>query len=109
MRIVKPSFNIESAFTREDALGMLRLIEAAGRTCYKSEGLATETSAPDFVRKIANVFKHESVIEHCAVTVRFICDRGVTHELCGIGLGRIRRNRRDTAITARTSSTGISP
>jgi thymidylate synthase (FAD) len=41
----------------------------------------TDESYRGFVRKIANVYKHESVIEHSSVTVRFIFDRGVSHEL----------------------------
>lgn len=53
------------------------LIETAGRTCYKSEPLGDPTK---FVRKIVNS-GHHSVIEHVNVTVRFICDRGVSHEL----------------------------
>lgn len=55
------------------------LIEAAGRTCYKSESKTHEYS-PGFVR---NLIKsgHMSVIEHATMTVRFITDRGVTHEL----------------------------
>jgi thymidylate synthase (FAD) len=60
---------------------MLRLIETAARTCYKSEGCITPDSAGPFVRKIAQVKKHVSVIEHANVTIRFVCDRGITHEL----------------------------
>ena len=41
----------------------------------------TATSAGPFVAKICNTFKHESVIEHSSLTVKFVCDRGVTHEL----------------------------
>ncbi|MDO5388622.1 MAG: FAD-dependent thymidylate synthase [Clostridia bacterium] len=58
----------------------MRTIERAGRTCYKSEQNISEGSAERF---ISNIIKrgHESVIEHEKITVRFICDRGVTHEL----------------------------
>jgi thymidylate synthase (FAD) len=56
------------------------LIEAAGRTCYKSEGKATPGSAAPFC---ASLIKrgHLSVLEHGTATFRFVCDRGVTHEL----------------------------
>lgn len=56
------------------------LIELAGRTCYKSESKITEDSAEKFVR---NILKrgHEAAIEHGSVTVRFTCDRGVSHEI----------------------------
>ena len=58
----------------------LQLIELAGRTCYKSEDKMTDTSAPAFA---AMVIKrgHESVIEHASATVRFVVDRGVSHEI----------------------------
>lgn len=78
MQIIKPSFHILSAIDRD---ALLKLIELAGRVCYKSEDKITPGSAPEFVSKICNVFKHESVIEHAAISVKFICDRGVTHEL----------------------------
>lgn len=76
MRIIKPSFVIESPIDE----AILARIERAGRTCYKSESKITPTSARDFVRKIV-ASGHESVIEHESVTVRIVCDRGVSHEI----------------------------
>lgn len=58
----------------------LGLIERAGRTCYKSEGKITDDSARKFVETILKR-GHESVIEHVSATVKFITNRGVTHEL----------------------------
>lgn len=58
----------------------LKHIELAGRTCYKSEDRITDNSSSSFVKKILEA-GHHSVIEHMIITVRFICDRGVTHEL----------------------------
>ena len=81
MKIINPAFEILSPFEREDAERMLKHIEKCARVCYKSEGKTTVDSASAFVSKIAKVFKHESVIEHCSVSVRFVCDRGVSHEL----------------------------
>ena len=78
MRIVKPSVVVESPVT--GAL-MLRRIERAGRTCYKSEGRVNDDSAEKFVRMITFDRKHHSVLEHESVTVRFICDRGISHEI----------------------------
>lgn len=77
MRIIEPSYIIEDEI---DASRMMRTIERAGRTCYKSEHNISDGSAEKF---IANIIKrgHESVIEHEKITVRFICDRGVTHEI----------------------------
>ena len=54
---------------------MLKRIEAAGRTCYKSEDRITEDSAIKFIKAILTR-NHESVIEHESLSVRFICDRG---------------------------------
>ncbi len=48
--------------------------------CYKSEDKITDGSAEKFV---ANIIKrgHEAVLEHKSFTVKFICDRGVSHEI----------------------------
>jgi len=59
---------------------MLKKIEAAGRTCYKSERLITDESHKAFVKNIIQR-GHESVLEHVSFTVKFICDRGVSHEI----------------------------
>jgi thymidylate synthase (FAD) len=77
MRIVEPTYEIVSMPDPDQALAV---IEQAGRTCYKSEDKITEGSAGEFIQRIVRS-GHESVIEHGACTVRFICDRGVSHEL----------------------------
>lgn len=59
---------------------MLRRIEEAGRTCYKSEDRIADESAPTFISSIIKR-GHESVLEHEKVSVRIICDRGVSHEI----------------------------
>jgi thymidylate synthase (FAD) len=76
MRIINQSFNI---LTPIDP-GALRFIEQVGRVCYKSENLITDDSAAGFVQRILQS-GHESVIEHLSVSVRVICDRGVSHEI----------------------------
>jgi thymidylate synthase, flavin-dependent len=76
MRIVKPSFHIEEV----DGMELLKKIEKAGRTCYKSEDRITDDSALTFVKTICKS-GHESVLEHEKVTVRIVCDRGVSHEI----------------------------
>ena len=55
-------------------------IEKIGRVCYKSEDKITADSAGKFV---AGLVKngHHSVLEHFTVTVRFITDRGISHEI----------------------------
>ena len=66
--------------TPVDGATILKRLEQCGRVCYKSEAKITDTSAPAFV---AGIIKrgHEAVLEHCSFTVKFICDRGVSHEI----------------------------
>lgn len=59
---------------------ILQFIEAAGRTCYKSEDKITAGSAEEFTKMIIRK-GHESVLEHVSISVRFITNRGVSHEL----------------------------
>jgi len=75
VKIVSPSFEI-LAMTPEP----LQLLELAGRTCYKSEDKISPGSADEFIKKLVNK-GHHSVIEHASITVKFVCDRGVSHEL----------------------------
>ncbi|MEW5911894.1 MAG: FAD-dependent thymidylate synthase [Thermodesulfobacteriota bacterium] len=77
MRVISPWFEI---LFLPPGPEVLALIERAGRTCYKSEHLISHDSAAEFVRRIV-ASGHHSVIEHASATVRFICDRGVSHEL----------------------------
>lgn len=73
--IIRPYMNGTDA---RDAI--YQLIEQAGRTCYKSEDKMTPESAAKFV---ADTVKrgHEAMLEHASMTVKFIVDRGVSHEL----------------------------
>ena len=77
MKLIRPSFEILTSI--EPDL-VLKRIEVAGRTCYKSEDAISTTSATSFVEMIIKR-GHESVLEHQSLSVRFICDRGVSHEL----------------------------
>lgn len=77
MKIIKADIEILSPI---DGQEILKRIEQAGRVCYKSEDKITDGSAERFV---ANILKrgHEAVLEHWSITVKFICDRGVSHEI----------------------------
>jgi thymidylate synthase (FAD) len=77
MKIVKPSFEILTPIDRES---IYKQIERVARTCYKSEDQITDTSAPKMVKALLNR-KHLAMIEHAHVSVKFICDRGVSHEI----------------------------
>ncbi|MCK5601587.1 FAD-dependent thymidylate synthase [Candidatus Pacearchaeota archaeon] len=75
MKIIEQSYEILNS--PEDAL---KMIELAGRTCYKSEDKITEDSAPKFVKMLKDR-GHIAMIEFGDLVVRFITNRGVTHEL----------------------------
>lgn len=77
MKIIKPSVEFIDS---PDYGEVLRKIERIGRVCYKSEDKITEDSAEKFVRGIIKS-GHESVIEHVSLSVKVICDRGVSHEI----------------------------
>lgn len=78
--VILPNPTTGEPFDAEAAKNLMRHIERCGRTCYKSEDKISDDSAERF---IANLVRrgHESVLEHFALTVRFTCDRGVTHEI----------------------------
>jgi thymidylate synthase (FAD) len=78
MKIIGPSYSIETP--KEWFKLAAKIIEKAGRTCYKSEKSICEGSDVAFLKKIVDL-GHESVIEHFSATVRFIVDRGVLTEL----------------------------
>lgn len=77
MKIIEPSVELINPPPYEMAL---KTIEIAGRTCYQSGDKMTDGSAEDFIRRIIKR-GHESVLEHIGLTARFICDRGVSHEI----------------------------
>lgn len=81
MKVVKQSVEIMGCGGLPiDGKAMLKHIEMCGRVCYKSEDKIGDDSAEKFVRRIIKS-GHESVLEHASITVRFICDRGVSHEI----------------------------
>lgn len=77
MEIIKSSAEIVNL---GDVTQMLRTIETAYRVCYKSEGKMSPTSCdPKFIKSKIQM-GHESPLEHEKVTVKVVCDRGVSHE-----------------------------
>ena len=77
MRIIEPYIIVEAPLNGNE---ILALIEKAGRTAYKSEDRITSKSAESFIKMIIER-GHYSVIEHYSLSVRVICDRGVSHEI----------------------------
>ncbi len=63
-----------------DGISILKKLEKIGRLCYKSESKITEDSHKKF---ITNILKrgHEAIIEHSHITIKWITDRSISHEL----------------------------
>lgn len=80
MKVMYPRVEFITPVTEESGKLVMKRIEEIGRVCYKSEDKITEDSYKKF---ISNLIKrgHESVLEHGSFTVKFICDRGVSHEI----------------------------
>ena len=81
MNILKAGFEILTPIS-EGGIEELKHIEKIGRVCYKSEGNITEDgeSAKKFVKMLINR-DHTAMIEHSSLSIKFIVDRGVSHEL----------------------------
>jgi thymidylate synthase (FAD) len=78
IRFIKPSYEID--MLGQTGIEKLKAIEQKGKICYKAEHNITEDSYIKFVKMIVDN-KHHSVLEHESVSFKFICDRGVSHEL----------------------------
>lgn len=77
MKVIKPSYEI---INEPDWSQVLVDMERAIRTCYKSEDKIDVGTADKLIRSIIKR-GHESTLEHTSLSVRFVCDRGVSHEL----------------------------
>lgn len=81
MRVVKAECEILSNIS-EGGIKELKHIEKIGRVCYKSEDKISEDgeSAKRFVKMLIDR-GHEAMIEHSSLSVKFVVDCGVSHEL----------------------------
>ena len=77
MKLIKSYIELEHHLPYDE---MIQVIENAARTCYKSEDKIKEGSGINLIKKCIKK-NHDSVLEHCNIGVRIICDRGVSHEL----------------------------
>lgn len=77
MKIINAGFQILSNI---NGMEMLKNIEYIARVCYKSEDMMTDLSAVKMVERLINS-GHEAMLEHEKISVKFIVDRGVSHEL----------------------------
>lgn len=83
MKIINASTEILTPITGDE----VRRIEYVGRTFYKSEDKIADDSAKKFVE---NLIKSgdEEVLKHSSLSVKFICDLGISHELVNLELVR---------------------
>lgn len=77
MRVVKAGYEI---LDNLDGEAILKKIERIARVCYKSEDKIGEGTAEKMVKSLIKR-GHEAMLEHYSFSVKFICDRGVSHEL----------------------------
>ena len=80
MKVISPRVEFVTPMSIIPGMVIMKRLEEIGRVCYKSEDKITDDSYKKF---LGNIIKrgHESVLEHCSITMKFICDRGVTHEI----------------------------
>lgn len=77
MQIIKAGYEILDPLNGEE---ILKKIERVARVCYKSEEKIGDGTAEKMVRALVKS-KHEAMLEHFSFSVKFIVDRGVSHEL----------------------------
>ena len=76
MILVQPEIKIK----KFDGLQIMKNIEEACRTCYRSENLINEDSYKKLLKNCINR-GHESILEHEKITIRMCCDIGVYKDL----------------------------
>lgn len=76
MKIIEPKIWVEEY----DPVKIMKNLERACRTCYRSEGLITDDSYKKLLKNCINR-GHESILEHEKITVRMVCDIGVYKDL----------------------------
>ena len=76
MKIINPKIYVQ----KFNGIQIMKRIERACRTCYRSEGKITEDS---YKKLLTNCITrgHESVLEHEKITIQMICDIGVYKDL----------------------------
>ena len=77
MQIIDARYEI---LDKIDGMEVLKKIERVARTCYKSEDYIKEGSAERLVKSLIDR-GHEAMLEHYSFSVKFVCDRGVSHEI----------------------------
>lgn len=77
MQAIKAYTQIFADFKGQDLINKL---EQVARTCYKSENKIKEGSANKMVAALIRS-NHEAMLEHASITIKFVVDRGISHEI----------------------------
>lgn len=77
MKLIKPSIEILTPINGDE---IIKTIANISRTCYKSEANSTKEKDEALVKRLIKS-KHEAMIEFYDITVKFVCDRGISHEI----------------------------
>lgn len=78
MKVIQQSYEILTDLS--DPIKILKDIERAGRTCYKSENNITDDSCIRFCKMLCER-GHEAMIEHSQLSVKFIVNRAIANEI----------------------------
>ncbi len=76
MKIIEPKMEVE----KFDGKAIMKRLERACRTCYRSEGSITDESYKTLLNNCITR-GHESILEHEKITIRMTCDIGVYKDL----------------------------
>lgn len=68
-------------FSADDGIRLLRKIEYCARVSHAAEDKQTHDSWERFIKAVVIEHGDWSVVEHASVSVDFLVDRGITHEL----------------------------
>ena len=79
MKVIQQSYEILTDLT-DPTNTILKPIEIAGRTCYKSEDKISDDSCVKFCRMLLSK-QHTAMLEHSQLSVRFTIDRAIANEL----------------------------
>lgn len=81
MKIIYPYAKILNVPDTASGVSILQTIENAARVSHRSEDLQTEDTWDKFIRAVVINHGDWSVVEHSSVSVEFLVDRGITHEI----------------------------
>ena len=77
MKIIKAGYEILDEINEKE---VMQKIEKIARVCYKSENAINDRSAEYLIKALIRN-KHDAMLEHYSFSVKFIVDRGVSHEI----------------------------